>query len=771
MATTLNGATLLAAGAVLLLWLVVAGWAVVRGLAMQRRSAYAARRAGQLSAMLETAIVQPLVVRDDGSVEGMQTAARMLGLTELPATLDALIPTLEPMDVAQSPADVNNAVIASQRTGAVSAWRLRVGEGRIVNLAMAPAPPQIGSNGSALLWLSDVTDLHHQQQQLATERDAARTAFEALSRLVDGAPMPVCLRDSSGGIQFANSAYVAASGSSSADDVLHHQVELLEPHDGVSARDAALLTFTQGKVLARRMPVTIGTQRRAMEVVDVPLGDLGIASFALDRQQEETLAGEYRRFADARRSMLDQMSAAVAEFAPDRSLRFVNRPFLALFGLTQEWASEAPLFERSLDKLRDNQRTPEVRDFPGWRTERRGWFLSREMVEESWMLRDGTHLRVVAQPTPDGGLLLVVEDRTEQVQLASARDTLLRVRTATFDNLFEAVAVFSPDGRLNLWNQRFRQLWNLPEDLFATHPRLDKLLERIAERLENSRQSAILSQMIMGATSERQQRSGRIGFADGRQFDFAAIPLPDGNALFTLIDVTDSRRIERALRERADALETADRVKTDFLSRVSYELRTPLTSIGGFAQLLAGGYAGDLSEAAQGYVRAIVEAADLLGAQIDTVLDLAQSEAGALPLERRTLSVVAILRDAVTAAQGPARAASVVLDEQIKAALGNVAGDAKRLRQVFDQLLAAAIAGFDGQPADADAPHRIQIVGDGDREAASIIIADNGPGVPPAGAHAVATALSRQLVEGHGGSFEPILRAGEGALIAIKLPR
>ncbi|MCH3755871.1 hypothetical protein LZC13_09630, partial [Campylobacter coli] len=76
-------------------------------------------------------------------------------------------------------------------------------------------------------------------------------------------------------------------------------------------------------------------------------------------------------------------------------------------------------------------------------------------------------------PLPDGGLLLIFEDRTEQVQLASARDTLLRVRTATFDNLFEALAVFAADGKLQLWNNRMRTVWGFEEEFLAAHPRVD----------------------------------------------------------------------------------------------------------------------------------------------------------------------------------------------------------------------------------------------------------------------------------------------------------
>src|SRR3546814_3829247 len=112
--------------------------------------------------------------------------------------------------------------------------------------------------------------------------------------------------------------------------------------------------------------------------------------------------------------------------------------------------------------MREQRRSPEQRDFLSWRNERRQWFTTAsEAIEETWALPEGSHLRVFAQPHPDGGLLVIFEDRTEQFRLASSRDTLLRVQAATLDNLFEAVCVFAANGRLQLWNSRFADMWGV----------------------------------------------------------------------------------------------------------------------------------------------------------------------------------------------------------------------------------------------------------------------------------------------------------------------
>ena len=146
--------------------------------------------------------------------------------------------------------------------------------------------------------------------------------------------------------------------------------------------------------------------------------------------------------------------------------------------------------------------------------------------------------------------------------------------------------MFAADGRLQLWNNRFRALWGLEEAFLSGHPRVDVFAQAAAGQLATPNRSALIPELVRSATMERQQRGGRVAFADGRHFEFAAVPLPDGNALFTMLDITDSRRAEQALRDRNQALEEADKVKTQFVANMSYELRTPLTSIGGFAEML-----------------------------------------------------------------------------------------------------------------------------------------------------------------------------------------
>ena len=107
-----------------------------------------------------------------------------------------------------------------------------------------------------------------------------------------------------------------------------------------------------------------------------------------------------------------------------------------------------------------------------------------------------------------------------------------------------------------------------------------------------------------------------------------AMRLPDGQTMMTFLDVTESANYQRVLKERNEALITADRLKDAFVQNVSYELRSPLTNIIGFADLLASETAGVLNERQRAYTDYIRASSVTLGVLIDNILDLATVDAG-----------------------------------------------------------------------------------------------------------------------------------------------
>jgi len=755
---TLSTGSAAIAGIILAAWMIGAGWALITGLAMRRASAFASQESARLGALMANAPALPIVIRGDGRVEAPERLAEWLGLSRVPNFIVDFAGSgigLTDDDATALARDVN----AAQRSAKSFTRTLRAqGSNRTLIMRGGPAPLGEGHGGGAIVWVYDSTEAQAEIAQLSAEVGRLVRAFDALTQLIEAAPIPMWHRGPDLRLTLVNRAYVEAVDASDAEDAVARGLELVEATGGIGPIAAASAARDAGEVRSRTVPATIAGQRRSVRIVDVPLGDAGVAGYAIDNDELERARAAFRRFADTQRDTLDRLSAGVAQFAADRTLSFCNLPFQRLFALKPEWIADRPEFDRVLERMREAGRVPEVRDFPAWKAERRDWFTSAAgATEEAWLLTGGQHLRVVAQPLPDGGLLAIFEDRTEQIQLASARDTLLRVREATFDNLFEAVGVFGGDGRLNVWNNRFREVWGFDEVLLATHPRVDTLAEAAAPILTTPSRAVLIRDLVRTATVERKSSSGRVAFKDGRHFEFAAVPLPDGNALFTMLDITDSRRIERALRDRTVALEAADKIKTAFVANMSYELRTPLTSIGGFAEMLAGGYAGTLNSPAKDYVQAILDSVAKLGLLVDDVLQMTQDDAG-LGADRATADVAQMLDAVANENEGAAAAKEQELVRDFAPDAGRVCGDAKAMREAISGLLAQAIATT--QPGG-----RILLHASSAQDRALVVISDNGPGVP-----GDVRAVTR-TIEACGGTLSAMSEPGEGTAIQVTLPR
>ncbi|MDO7842776.1 sensor histidine kinase [Sphingomonas immobilis] len=772
-------------GLVLALLLCVGVWLLFVGLRARREAADTLAENVRLSALLRSSPAISVIVRADGRIDAPEQLAGWLGLGASPRYLadlsGALNGGLAPHDAEALAADIAAAKSAGRPfSRSVHA----VGSARALMIRGAKAGDGLQAPGGVVLWLFDATDSQAEIERLADELLGAHRAFEVLTSLIQAAPMPMWYRAPDLSLAMVNSHYADAVDATDPEDVVERGLELIEGSSIGGPLAGALEARDTGRVRVAAVPATIKGERRMLRVYDVPMPDRGVAGFAVDIEDLEQARASIKRFGDTQRAILDRLSAGVAQFNADRALTFCNQPFQRIFALKHDWIADRPEFDRVLERMRDTNRLPEVRDFPGWKAERRAWFVATgDAIEEQWHLPGGAHLRVVAQPLPDGGLLLIFEDRTEQVQLASGLDTLLRVRAATFENLFEALGVFSADGRLQIWNNKFRTLWGLDEAFLATHPRVDMLAKAAAPRLARPERSELIGELVRFATVDRQQRGGRVGFADGRHFEFAAVPLPDGNGLFTMLDISDSRRIEQALRDRNEALETADQIKTSFVANMSYELRTPLTSISGFAEMMSAGYAGKLTESASSYVDAILESVDRLGTLVDEVLDLTQNDGVAPEIERHPVDLGALAKAATETIAVLIRKRALEFAVEIAPTAGSVSGDAKRLRQVVEYLLRHAIAGTQEKG-------RVLLHLDGTDTSARIVVSDDGagmsaeavehafdrfaqPGVTRDGERALGLGLplAKQFVEAHGGTIELFSEPGEGTAIAVTLPR
>ncbi|UAK25375.1 sensor histidine kinase [Sphingomonas nostoxanthinifaciens] len=776
-------APVVALGAV---WLIVALIATVVGIRRTTRAGRAIDESHAIADLLAGSPAAPMLVYPDGGVDADPRVAVWIGLTEVPRTLEGLG---GPGGFATEDLDVLAGEVAACRTTGAPIRRHMAlpGSSRIFRIQGEPYSVRRDARRAVLLWFLDAT-VEQREVALMTER-ASRLAraLDGLSALIEAAPFPMWHRGADMSLALVNGAYVRAIEAADAADVIARGLELIESGNGPTPMASAAAARERGTIGMRTAPAIVAGQRRMMRVVDVPIGEAGVAGYAIDIQELEEARADLGLFVRAQRDMLDRLSAGVAQFASDHSLVFCNRHFARLFAMEPDWLADRPEFDRVLERMRESQRAPESRDFPGWRAERRQWFSTTDPVEESWLLPGGTHLRVVAQPLPDRGLLLIFEDRTEHLQLASARDTLLRVRTATFDNLFEAVGVFAADGRLHLWNNRFREIWGLSEEELARHPRVDALVQAIAPKLLDPSRAGLIRELVRIATIDRQQRSGRISLIDGRHFEFAAVPLPDGNALFTLLDITASRGIEEALRDRNEALEEANQLKNAFVASMSYELRVPLTTITGFAELLAGGYAGELGDTARDYVESILSAVGRLSGLMNNALDLTQSVAGSLPMATEVVSMAELVRGTVDLTRDAARNDGLMLATDIAPESGEVAGDPKRLGQAIGHLLRNALS---YTPAGGRILVRSRIV----EEMAEVVISDNGRGMPAkqrerifdrfsrnsftptddepeaSESNGFGLPLARQLIEAHGGRIDLLSEVGRGTTAVIRLP-
>lgn len=625
---------------------------------------------------------------EDGSVVYSEGFCAMLGVTGLKAVED-IQARLETGDSAA----LEGLYLKLEQEGKPFSLRVRTeGRRKTLRLRGAAGAASDGRDRFRILWVEDVSE---EEDTLATAQKAREEAERTLGMIeggLDTLPYPVWIRDASQGLNWVNKAYAHLLGTVK-PDAMAGQMEIILSTKAVRPnRDMARDALAEGKPQTARSHVIVGGKRRWMEITEMPLpGSNRTLGFAKDITREEEIQTELDRHLAANKTLLEQLRSAIAIFSADQSIEFFNTAYAAQWGLEEQWLNTRPKLGDILEKLREGRRLPEQADF---RKYKQGWLdMFTRLIdphEEMMYLPDGSAVRLLVVPHPMGGLMMTFEDVTSRLELESSYNTLIAVQKETLDNLAEGVVVYGGDGRLKLWNPSFATIWDLNPEELQGGPHINKIVDRMKDFFVSDDWQDMRRNLVSQGL-DRLEREGFITRTDGIHMRFATMPLPDGGVMVSYYDITDSKRVENALREKNAALEEAEQLKTDFLANVSYQFRTPLNAIMGFSEILQNEYFGPLSDKQKEYTLGIHESGQRLIGLIDDILDLSTIEAGYLEIKRENIQVQPLLQGLYNLTLDWARKEKLSVTLSCPENIGIVHADERRLKQALLNLIRNAI--------------------------------------------------------------------------------
>src|SRR3982075_1453953 len=667
---------------------------------------------------------------------------------------------------------------ALQMDHAVDALR-DAGEGFLLNLTTSAghAVEAMGRaiGGQAIVRIRALSGLRRELAEINLRHKALLDETEILRAFLAAAPWPIWAKRAKGGLSYANAAYARATEASSGADAIDRDLELSDSGD----RGEMDRRRTNAPAFTARLPIVVGGERRIHDVhaLNVSGGSVGIA---IDASEATALSAALVRMAEAHRRTLDQLSSGVAVFDGQRRLAFYNDSYRRLWDLDRAFLDSNPDDSSVLDRLRAARKVPEQPDFRAWKAKLHEAYRAVEPEKDTWYLPDGRAVSVVTTPNPEGGVTYLFDDVTESLELARRFDGLIRVQRETLDNLAEAVAVFGSNGRAQLFNPAFAKMWKLSPEALLEQPHIETVEAWCRPLFDDAATWRTLRGAIT-AIENRVEVSLKLDRKDGSVLDCMTMPLPDGATMLTFQDITDTENVERALRERNEALETADQMKVDFVHHVSYELRSPLTTLIGFAHFLSDPVTGPLMPKQAEYLGYITASTNALLAIINNILDLATIDAGAMSLTLGSVDIRKTIEAAAEGIQDRLATDRIELEVDVDPNIGNFMGDERRVVQVLYNLLANAV-GFSPQDATVGLSAK--------RTEHTVIfsVTDSGPGIPPdvkdkvfdwfeshsngskhRGA-GLGLSLVKSFVELHGGRVEFNSIVGKGTTVTCNFP-
>ena len=636
----------------------------------------------------------------------------------------------------------------------------------------------------SVLWVHDITDFARAAITSMEAVTAVERRENELRNILNALPVPLWTRSDRLDLTWCNRAYARLIDDTAAAVVAEQKgLPAASALKGdISQRTLAQQALTKDSPQSSRFHCVFGGSRHLLEVTEVPLQQGGAVGVAVDITREEEAELAYKRLVVSHQEAMEQLRTAIAMFDAETRLEFYNSSYEQMTGLASAWLNTKPKMSEIIDRMRESRKLPEQADYRQYKQTWAARFTSLiEPHEEMQYLPDGSVVRMVTVPRPMGGLLLTMEDVTSRLQLETSFNTLMAVQRETIDGLSEGIAVFGEDGRIKIGNRVFLETWGLAAEDISGAPHISKLVDKMKLTFDEGQQEEA-KKTLSSICFEREWRQGRFLRRGDAILEYSVVPLPDGNVMNTFFDVTDAVMVDHALREKNAALEEAERLKADFLANVSYQLRTPLNAMMGFAEILHQQYFGKMNERQMEYITNIIEAGQRLVSLINDILDLSSIDAGHMKLYPSEINLHELMKHVAALTEEWARKQRLEISIRCDAGLSMIA-DERRVKQVLLNLISNAFN---------HSPHGGKITLSAERDDGFVVLGerDTGSGIPAAelarvftpfdkissrkaqrrGGAGLGLALVKSIVELHGGSVAIDSKEGAGTLVSCRLP-
>ena len=408
--------------------------------------------------------------------------------------------------------------------------------GRILKLSGARICDAEGHVFCDMIWFRDISDEITKIDELQANCKKTADKTMLLSDLIDHLAYPAWLRDEHQHLKFVNKPYLDFVSEKNRETVLNQGIEILATNNESVSFDLALAAHATNKIRKQKISLVKNGVRHSFEVTETPfhaeqnLDIIYSVGSMVDVTELDELKRNLKLHQNAHLEILGALGTAFAVFDAKKRLAFYNKSFAKMWQLEPSWLDAQPPYSAFLDEIRERRLLPEVPDFILYKKGEQDAFSSiLEAREDLLHLPDGRTLRRVRAQHPMGGLFFAFEDVTDRLATRRAYNDLISIQKEILDNLSEAVMIFTPNGRLSLYNKAYMELWGYKEIFLQNDPSLQELIEAAKDKFPLVDNWENLRNDIVSHITNATTKTFRLNRVDGLRIEVTSVLLADGS--------------------------------------------------------------------------------------------------------------------------------------------------------------------------------------------------------------------------------------------------